>query len=242
MIELLPTTGCTGAELIAKINEIIAVVNAQTNVTSYNDLTDKPSVNGVTLQGAKTTGELMIEMADLTDYDTQMASIATKTEVAGAESRATAAATASVQEQIAGKLDKIPTTTQETDMLGDGAYIYVSDGDQSKKVKISTLANNVGYKLTESKIVSGGSGKPLTAVAKVKTTDWESATGGGYKATVNLPGMTKTALVQASAAPESMEVWMDTPFYLDEVKENAVVLYAETIPAETVDYNLLYWK
>lgn len=242
MIELLPATGCTGAELIAKINEIIAVVNGMRNVTSYNDLTDKPSVNGVTLQGAKTTGELRIEMADLADYTTQMQTIATKTEVAGVESRATSAATASVQEQVAGKLDKIPTTTTETDMIGDGAYIYVSDGNESKKVKISTLANNVGYKLTESKIVSGGSGKPLTAVAQVRTTDWESATGGGYKATVNLPGMTKTALVQASAAPESMEVWMDTPFYLDEVRENAVVLYAETIPAETIEYNLLFWK
>lgn len=241
MIELLPTTGCTGAELIAKINEIIAVVNGMSNVTSYNDLTDKPSVNGVTLQGAKTTGELMIEMADLTDYDTQMASIATKTEVAGAESRATAAATAAVQEQIAGKLDKIPTTTTETDMIGDGAYIYVSDGNESKKVKISTLTNNVGYKLTESKIVSGGSGKPLTATVQVKVAEWE-ITEDGYIATVNLPGMTKTALVQASATPESMDVWMDTPFYLSEVKDNAVVLFAETKPAEAVGYNLLFWK
>lgn len=241
MIELLPSTGCTGEELIAKINEIISVVNGQSNATSYNDLTDKPSVNGVELQGEMITEELMIAMADLTDYDTQMASIATKTEVAGAESRATAAATAAVQEQIAGKLDKIPTTTQETDMLGDGAYIYVSDGDQSKKVKISTLANNVGYKLTESKIVSGGGGKPLTAAVQVKVTDWES-TEDGYIATVNLPGMTKNALVQASAAPESMEVWMDTPFYLGEVKDNAVVLYAEAVPSETIEYNLLYWK
>lgn len=241
MIELLPSTGCTGEELIAKINEIISVVNGQSNATSYNDLTDKPSVNGVELQGEKTTAELMIAMADLADYTTQMQAIATKAEVAGVESRATSAATASVQEQIAGKLDKIPTTTQETDMLGDGAYIYVSDGNQSKKVKISTLANNVGYKLTESKIVSGGSGKPLTATVQVKVAEWES-TEDGYIATINLPGMTKTALVQASAAPEYMEVWMDTPVYLSEVKDNAVVLYAEAVPSETIEYNLLFWK
>lgn len=241
MIELLPTTGCTGAELIAKINEIIAVVNGMSNVTSYNDLTDKPSINGVSLVGDKLTGELQIAMDDLTDYDTQMASIATKAEVTAVETRATAAATAAVQEQIAGKLDKIPTTTTETDMIGDGAYIYVSDGNESKKVKISTLTNNVGYKLTESKIVSGGSGKPLTATVEVKVAEWE-ITEDGYIATVNLPGMTKTALVQASATPESMDVWMDTPFYLSEVKDNAVVLFAETKPAEAVGYNLLFWK
>lgn len=241
MIELLPTTGCTGAELIAKINEIIAVVNGMSNVTSYNDLTDKPSINGVSLVGDKLTGELQIAMDDLTDYDTQMQSIATKAEVAGAESRATAAATAAVQEQIAGKLDKIPTTTPETDMIGDGTYIYVSDGQTSKKVKLETITKNVGYKLTESKIVSGGSGKPLTATVQVKVAEWESKED-GYIATVNLPGMTKTALVQASATPESMDVWMDTPFYLSEVKDNAVVLFAETKPAEAVGYNLLFWK
>lgn len=241
MIELLPTTGCTGEALISKINEIIAVVNSMSNVTSYSQLTDKPSINGVTLVGNKTTEQMQISMAGLSDYSSQMSSIATKTEVQNAQAAATQAATAAVQEQIAGKLDKIPTTTTETDMIGDGAYIYVSDGNESKKVKISTLANNVGYKLTESKIVSGGSGKPLTATVQVKVADWESTTG-GYIATVNLPGMTRTALVQASAAQESMEVWMDTPFYLGEVKENAVVLYAKDVPSETIEYNLLFWK
>ena len=233
--------GCTGQELVNKINEIIAAINTGVGTISYNDLTNKPAINGVTLTGAKVTSDLGIAMADTTDYTTLMATLGTKAEITAAQTAATNAATAAVQTQIASKLDKIPTTTAETDMIGDDAYIYVSDGNESKKVKLSTLTNNVGYKLTESKIVSGGSGKPLTATVEVKVTDWES-TSGGYIATINLPGMTKTALVQASATPESMDIWMDTPFYLSEVKDNAVVLFAETIPAETIGYNLLFWK
>ena len=121
----------------------------------------------------------------------------------------------------------------------DKFTIFTDNG--ARKISIESLAGNIANKLTSSKIVSGGSGKPLTASVEVEVTDWET-TEDGYTATVNLPGMTKDALVQASAAPESMMIWMDTPFYLSEVKDDAVVLSAETRPAEEVIYNLLYWK
>lgn len=241
MIELLPTTGCTGEELISKINEIIAVVNAMSNTTSYNDLTDKPSINGVTLVSDKTTAQMQISMAGLSDYETQMSAIATKTEVHDAQSAATAAATAAVQEQIAGKLDKDVSSTRETDMLSKKAFVYISDGNQTKKVSLDTLTKNVGYTLTESKIVQGGSGKPLTASVWVKASEWLE-TEQGYIQTVNMPGMTKEAIVQASPAPEQMEAWSETPCYLAETEDDSLVFIAENEPSEDFIFNLLYWK
>lgn len=148
MIELLPTTGCTGEELISKINEIIAVVNSMSNVTSYSQLTDKPSINGVTLVGNKSTAQMQISMAGLSDYSSQMSAIATKTEVQNAQAAATQAATAAVQEQIAGKMDKNPTATSEVQMLSDDAYVYIYGDGTLKKIKMSNLTRNVELKMT----------------------------------------------------------------------------------------------
>ncbi len=151
-----------------------------------------------------------------------------------------------IKEELTDELEKQYSKMQLSDMkevksLAEDDKLTIVTDSGMRKISIDSLAGNIANKLTESKIVSGGGGKPLTAAVQVKVTDWES-TEDGYIATVNLPGMTKNALVQASAAPESMEVWMDTPFYLGEVKDNAVVLYAEAVPSETIEYNLLYWK
>ena len=54
--------GCTGAQLVAKINEIISALNGVEQTTDYEALTNKPSINGVTLLGNKTTGNLMFEL------------------------------------------------------------------------------------------------------------------------------------------------------------------------------------
>lgn len=151
-----------------------------------------------------------------------------------------------IKEELTDELEKQYSKMQLSDMkevksLAEDDKLTIVTDSGMRKISIDSLAGNIANKLTESKIVSGGGSKPLTAAVQVKVTDWES-TEDGYIATVNLPGMTKNALVQASAAPESMEVWMDTPFYLGEVKDNAVVLYAEAVPSETIEYNLLYWK
>lgn len=145
MIELLPTTGCTGEELISKINEIIAVINAMNNVTSYSQLTDKPSINGVTLVGNKTTAQMQISMAGLSDYSSQMSSIATKTEVQNAQAAATTAATAAVQEQIAGKMDKDPSSTNEVNLMPSDGYVYITTTDGIRKIKFDKLVDNVQY-------------------------------------------------------------------------------------------------
>lgn len=243
MIELLPATGCTGEELIDKINEIIAAVNAMSNTTSYNDLTDKPSVNGVTLQGAKTTGELMIEMADLTDYDTQMAAIATKTEVQTAQAAATAAATAAVQEQIAGKLDKNPSQATKADSMSKDGLLYVFDGNASKKVTLDAITKNVALELTSQKMVSGGSGKPLGLNLTVKPADWQLDIDSGlYMASVPAPGLDKDTQAIGSAAPESIDEFEKTPYYLAKIADGNVIMQCETVPSASVSVNILYWK
>lgn len=145
MIELLPTTGCSGEELTSKINEIIAVLNSMSNVTSYSQLTDKPSLNGVTLVGNKTTAQMQISMTGLSDYSSQMETIATKTEVQNAQNAATQAATAAVQEQIAGKMDKDPSSTNEVNLMPSNGYVYIATTDGIRKIKFDKLVDNVQY-------------------------------------------------------------------------------------------------
>lgn len=146
-IELL-SIGCTGQELVDKINEIIAAVNGMQNVTSYTQLTDKPSINGITLSGNKTTTQLGIAMTELSDYVEQSEVLATKSEVETATTTATAAATAAVKEQIAGKMDKNPSSTAEVQMLSDDAYVYIYGDGTLKKIKMSNLTRNVELKMT----------------------------------------------------------------------------------------------
>lgn len=169
MIELLPTTGCTGEELISKINEIIAVVNGMQNVTSYRQLTDKPSINGVTLVGNMTTAQMKIYMAELSDYSSQMSSIATKTEVQNAQAAATAAATAAVKEQVAGKMDKDPSSTSEVNLMPSDGYVYINTVEGMRKIKFDQLVNNVQYageqKSQVQKIIES-SGKIMTIIGK----------------------------------------------------------------------------
>lgn len=169
MIELLPTTGCTGKELISKINEIIAVVNGMQNVTSYRQLTDKPSINGVTLVGNMTTAQMKIYMAELSDYSSQMSSIATKTEVQNAQAAATAAATAAVKEQVAGKMDKDPSSTSEVNLMPSDGYVYINTVEGMRKIKFDQLVNNVQYageqKSQVQKIIES-SGKIMTIIGK----------------------------------------------------------------------------
>lgn len=169
MIELLPTTGCTGEELISKINEIIAVVNGMQNVTSYRQLTDKPSINGVTLVGNMTTAQMKISMAGLSDFTTQMNNIATKKEMQEVQKAATTAATEAVQKQIAGKMDKDPSTTDEVNLMPSDGYVYINTVEGMRKIKFDQLVNNVQYageqKSQVQKIIES-SGKIMTIIGK----------------------------------------------------------------------------
>lgn len=149
MIELL-SIGCSGQELVDKLNEIIAVVNGMSNVSSYNDLSDKPTINGVTLVGEKTTETLRFAIADAVDYSTTITdTLATKTEVESAQIAATQAATSAVQIQIAGKLDKNPSSTPEATLTDGAAFVYVYGDGGVKKIKLDTLSKNVALALDQ---------------------------------------------------------------------------------------------
>lgn len=243
MISLLPSTGCSGENLISKINEIIAVVNSMSNVTSYSQLTDKPSINGVTLVGNKTTAQMNISMSSLADFSAQMNALATKTEVQNAQDAATTAATAAVQKQIAGKLDKNPEQTTKTDSMSKDVLIYVYDGNSSKKVTLDALTKNIALELTSQKMVSGGSSKPLGMNLVANRADWKlDGKSGFYMAKIPAPGFDKDTQIIGSAAPESFGEFEKNPYFISNIEDGYIILQCENIPSESVSINILYWK
>lgn len=132
--------GITSAELVAKINEIIAAINGITPTTDYNDLDNKPSINGVTLSGNKTTGQLEVKTADTTDYSTIIAALATKTYVDTADTAAVAAAQAAAAAALSGKMDKNLSNVSEIANLGDDTYITVVTPDGVRKITANNLS------------------------------------------------------------------------------------------------------
>ncbi len=171
--------GCTGQELVDKINELVAAFNGLTNVTSYNDLTDKPSVNGVTLSGALETKDLGIEMTDLDDYAEVMDTLATTGDVDDAKKDAVAEAVASVKASLAAKLDTNPSNLSEVTNTTDDAYVYIYVDGAAKKVTLGTLVKNVGNhvdtKSTLDKVVTkDGSLIALKGSQDGKNTDFKT--------------------------------------------------------------------
>ncbi|MBO4654640.1 MAG: hypothetical protein J5644_03760 [Bacteroidales bacterium] len=144
-IELLDS-GCTGIQLINKINEIIAALNNVEQTTDYNQLTNRPSINGVTLSGNKTTNALLLALADATDYATVMAALATKTEVNAVISDATSAATAAANALLAGKVDANPANVKEATLFNENAFIYIYTDNGLRKVKVSSLSDNIAIR------------------------------------------------------------------------------------------------
>lgn len=144
-IELL-YSGCTGIQLINKINEVIAALNNVEQTTDYNQLSNKPSINGVTLSGNKNTRALSLALADATDYKTVLNALATKAEVDAVISDATNAATSAASALLAGKVDANPANVEEATVFNDGAYIYIYTTDGLRKVKISSLSDNVALR------------------------------------------------------------------------------------------------
>lgn len=134
--------GCTSQELIDTINALVAAHNDGENaaVTSYNDLTDKPTINGVTLSGAKTTSTLGINIAGAADYATYEAAWATKTYVDNADTNTVAAAEAAAQEVLDSKMDKDLGNIAAVTSVGDDSYIPIATDDGIKKILVTTVA------------------------------------------------------------------------------------------------------
>lgn len=138
--------GCTGAQLVAKINEIISALNGVEQTTDYEALTNKPSINGVTLLGNKTTGNLLFELADAGDYSTLIATLATKAELTAAETNIIDLASEAVKSELASRIPMDYSEVNESTMINDAAYIYVLSKEGLRKVSIANLCNNVALK------------------------------------------------------------------------------------------------
>ncbi|MBR4536213.1 MAG: hypothetical protein IKO62_06095 [Bacteroidales bacterium] len=142
--------GCTGAQLVAKINEIISALNGVEQTTDYEALTNKPSINGVTLLGNKTTGNLMFELADAGDYSTLIATLATKAELTAAGTNIIDLASEAVKSELASRIPMDYSEVNESTMINDAAYIYVLSKEGLRKVSIANLCNNVALKTVSS--------------------------------------------------------------------------------------------
>lgn len=147
-IELLQI-GCTSRQIIDTINAIIAMLNDGGGQSiSYNDLSDKPRINGVELSGNQTTRTLLVALGDATDYDALIATLASKTYADSAKAEAVAAAQRAVNAALDGKLDKDLGNIEATSIVGDDAYLLVVSGGRVAKITTASLATytNVTYR------------------------------------------------------------------------------------------------
>ncbi len=155
--------GCTGQELVDKINELVAAVNGITPATSYRDLTEKPTLNGVELVGDATTGSLKVRIADAADYDTYEQAWATKTYVDDADVKTMEAAEASVKTQLDSKMDKDLSSLDEVQWLSDTGYMPVVVGGQLKKMSIKDAAD---YAVTKKEAAYSSADKSIASQRK----------------------------------------------------------------------------
>ena len=129
-IELLQI-GCTAQMILDTINALVAAHNdgANTAVVSYNDLTDKPVINGVTLSGSKTTQDLKIKVSEAIDFNTFEAAFASKGYVDAADASTLAAASAAVDAALDDKLDADLSNLAAADYLNsEGKVLVIADG------------------------------------------------------------------------------------------------------------------
>ena len=142
-IELLQV-GCTAQQIIDTINALIAAHNSGESggVVSYNDLTDKPTINGVEISGDMTTTSAKIKTSETEDYGTIQETYATKSYADSAKTEALEAAQAAVQEALDSKLDKDLGNIEAVDYFSKEALIPIVTKDGVKK---TTLVNVASY-------------------------------------------------------------------------------------------------
>lgn len=158
--------GATAGELVDKINEIIAAINAIQPVTSYEDLEDKPSINNVTLSGNKNTRQLAVRIAEAADYDAYLEAWATKTYVDEGDSAAVAAAQSAAQAALSGKLDADLSNIEDVTYIANGGYVLALSGGHMVKMALQDLAAYTEIKTEANKSAAE---KSLAAQRKLLT-------------------------------------------------------------------------
>lgn len=174
-IELLHI-GCTGEELVDKINEIIAVVNARRNMSSYRELTDLPTLNGVELIGDLSAADLFIHLADVADYEEVVATLASKEYVDNADNQVVIDARNAAQAVLDSKLDKDLGNVAAVSTVGEDAVIAIVTDDGLRKVRIDSLANNVAVRTASTESLIKASDDQLAQIELEGEQDGENLT------------------------------------------------------------------
>ncbi len=138
--------GCTAQEILDTINALIAAITGGTGQSiSYNDLTDKPTLNGVEINGDQTTEKLKIKIAETADFETYNETVASKPYVDAVEEAAVVAAQNAANAALANKLDKDLSNLDLITYMGDNASILVVTPDNRLcRVSTADLASYTG--------------------------------------------------------------------------------------------------
>ncbi len=140
--------GCTAQEILDTINALIAAITGGAGRTmSYSELENKPTVNGVVIEGDLTTENLLIAIADTVGYDTMLQALATKAYADTVKSEALASAQNAVNAALAGKLDKDLSNLNQISYTGDNASVLVFTPDNRLcRVSVADMAAYMGTK------------------------------------------------------------------------------------------------
>lgn len=256
-IELLQV-GCTAREVIDAINALIAAHNdgEETSVVSYNDLEDKPQINGVELKGDKNTAALLIALAGCTDYNTIMATLATKAYSDAGDNAMINAAAAAARAVIDSKLDKDLSNIADSSTIADGSYIPVVTDGEVKKVKMETVSAYAELKSATGRQSSTGQGEysqqpesgesaqqPSSGVFDVTVTPdlWEENNIWRYVAVVHDENAAGLRSAFASPASETLQEWSDCPISLVSIEDGVLVFASpKALPAESITMKVYY--
>lgn len=162
MIELI-SVGLSGQELVDKVNEIVAAINDMRNVESYGSLNNKPTINGVTVQGSLTLADLGIAMTQIPGYADLAATLLTQQDVETITLGAVTAAENAVGADLDGKVDKDMSgyTLLKRGYIDGSETFLVAKGNQLYRLDIDSL---IKVAMQNAAVDGGGSGGDDTPV------------------------------------------------------------------------------
>jgi hypothetical protein len=226
--------GCSGQDIIDTVNAIIASLNSGGGLSiSYNDLTDKPTINGVEIAGALTTTLLRIAMSDTEGYAALLQTLATKAYADAVKTEALSAAQTAVNAALDSKMDKDLGNIEIASSVGDDAYIAVVSGGKIVKITTKSLA-------TYTELVSRRDSSTYEAAAKTqrKTIELEEAPDGQ---TITFTATTAFQLKSSALYLNGNRLLLDTDYKEDSstqvtfktiIPEDGDILFFEAIPLE----------
>ena len=226
--------GCSGQDIIDTVNAIIASINSGGGLSiSYNDLTDKPTINGVEIAGALTTTLLRIAMSDTEGYAALLQTLATKAYANAVKTEALSAAQAAVNAALDSKMDKDLGNIEVASSVGDDAYIAVVSGGKIVKITTKSLA-------TYTELVSRRDSSTYEAAAKTqrKTIELEGTPDGH---TITFTATTAFKLKSSALYLNGNRLLLDTDYKEDSstqvtfktiIPEDGDTLFFEAIPLE----------